>query len=157
MPYVFIYGPDSVQGRVYDRLGASEVLGGAVLEGYALRFNKPSFKTEDGLANVVREPGQSVFGVLYDLTRKQIDMLEGYYGGYQREQLKVLPLPRETREGEEKSPLPTGPIDATIYLARRVKDGLKPTKENLALTVKGAEENGAPGTFLESLKHLEAE
>ena len=43
------------------------------------------------------------------------------------------------------------PVNATAYLARRTKAGLKPSPEALMLTKRGAEENGAPTTFIESV------
>jgi hypothetical protein len=39
-----------------------------------------------------------------------------------------------------------------VFQARRVKDGLKPAKETVNLTLKGAEENGAPAAFLQEVK-----
>jgi hypothetical protein len=144
MPHVFVYGPDSLQARIYDRLGPSEVLGGATAAGWALKFNKPSFKSDDGLANLAKEPSDSVFGVLYELTRKQIEMLDGYYGGYQREDLQVTPLSGGS------------PVNASAWVARRTKSSLRPSKESLALTKKGAEENGAPQAFLDMLSKMEA-
>ncbi|MFO0723786.1 MAG: gamma-glutamylcyclotransferase family protein [Myxococcota bacterium] len=154
MPYVFVYGPDSLQARMYDRLGACEAIGGANVEGYALAFNKPDMKSDAGLPNLTKTAGSTAFGVLYDLTRKQIEMLEGYYGGYLREDVTAALLP--PREGEEIEPevlarRPKAPVTATAYIARRIKSGLKPQPEALALTKKGAEENGAPPAFIESI------
>jgi hypothetical protein len=102
MPLVFVYGPDSLQARIYDRLGASEVLGGALLEGWALIFNKPQLKGPDGLSNLAEKPGAATFGVLYELTRKQIEILEGYYGGYQRKDHRP-PTARVRRRPKHRS------------------------------------------------------
>lgn len=157
MPFVFVYGPDSLQARIYDRLGPSDVVGSALLEGFALKFNKPHLKTDEGLANIAAEAGAMTFGVLYDLTRKQIEMLDGYYGGYVREDhaVKLQPVP----EGEEPPPAasraPRGPISAAVYVARRTKGSLKPSHDALQLTKKGAEENHAPAAFLEMLSKQE--
>ena len=41
MPLVFTYGPETLQGRMYDRVGASSCLGGALLHDYELVFDKP--------------------------------------------------------------------------------------------------------------------
>lgn len=155
MPYVFVYGPDSLQARMYDRLGPCDALGGASVEGYRLAFNKPDMKSDGGLCNLSKAPGESAFGVLYDLTRKQIEMLEGYYGGYLREEIsaKLLPLPEgKELEPELASRRPNAPVNATAYIARRTKAGLKPSPEALMLTKRGAEENGAPTTFIEGVR-----
>src|SRR5205814_794643 len=110
MPLVFLYGPDTLQARIYDRVGSSDVIGGAVLDGYRLEFNKPNMKNKDeGLANLVEEEGRSVFGVVYDLTHKQIELLDGYFGGYGRKGVEIRMCTEEN--GAKRS--------ATAWLARR--------------------------------------
>jgi hypothetical protein len=146
MPSVFLYGPDSLQGRIYDRIGPSEAVGGAMLEGWALEFNKPNMKNKDeGLANIVEASGRQVFGVVYDLTPKQLETLDGYFGGY-------------TRKGVEVKLTGENPVtrSAATWLARRIKSGLRPSKSALELTSRGAKENGAPDAFLDELKKVEA-
>jgi hypothetical protein len=169
MPTVLIYGPDSLQARVYDRLGPSNVLGGAVLPGFALRFNKPNLKNKnEGLANLVEDPKASVFGVLYDLTRAQLDMLEGYYGGYTRRDVKVdlvSPVPEErppppadsaaSAPARAAAPAPPKKLEAVVLLARRTAEKLKPARAAIDLTVKGARENGAPVEFITLLEKTE--
>jgi hypothetical protein len=147
MPHVFLYGPDSLQAHVYDRIGPSDVVGGALLEGYQLVFNKPNMKNKDeGLANIAETSGHSVFGVLYDLTPKQLEQLDGYYGGYQRKAVDVKLT--QTEKPEHRN--------ATTWIARRIKSGLKPSKANRDATTRGAKENGAPSAFDEELAKIEA-
>src|SRR5688572_406852 len=122
MPHVFVYGPDTLQARIYDRIGPSDVVGGAVLEGWALDFNKPNMKQKDqGLPNIVEASGKSVFGVVYDLTAKQIETLDGYFGGYGRKSVEV-------DLGDE------GKRTASTWTARRTKSGLRPTKSMIEMT-----------------------
>jgi gamma-glutamyl AIG2-like cyclotransferase len=146
MPMVFLYGPDTLQARIYDRIGASEFVGGAVLDGYRLEFNKPNMKNKDeGLANIVEAKEGSVFGVLYDLTPKQIEQLDGYFGGYGRKSVHVQIAGQENGAKQ----------NATAWIARRTKAGLRPTKSALDFTEKGAKENGAPDRFFEELHKIE--
>jgi hypothetical protein len=148
MAMVFVYGPDSLQGRMYDRLGSCDVLGGARLPGYRLSFDKPNMKNEgEGLANLAEAKGESTFGVLYELSRKQVETLEGYYGGYNP---KDLPTYLQQEGGAEKK------IVAQVLIARRTAKGLKPTKSARSATIAGAEENGAPEAFIAQLKTLES-
>jgi hypothetical protein len=100
-----------------------------------------------------------VFGVLYDLTRKQIEMLGGYYGGYTAEDRTValLPLPEDhTMEPELAARRPSSAVKATVYVARRTRSGLTPDPEALKATIQGAEENAAPPAFIERLTALRA-
>jgi hypothetical protein len=145
MPHVFVYGPDSLQARIYDRIGPSDAVGGAVLQGWALAFNKPNMKDKDeGLANIVEQSGGEVFGVVYDLTAKQLEQLDGYFGGYGRRDVEVTLV----GENPEKRRVST-------WIARRIKSGLKPSKSTVELTAKGAEENAAPESFRTALKEIE--
>jgi hypothetical protein len=147
MPLVFLYGPDTLQSRVYDRIGASDVVGGAVLSGHRLEFNKPNMKNKDeGLSNITEDGGRQVFGVVYDLTPKQLEQLDGYFGGYGRKSVDV------TMQAEEGP----GPVRSVItWIARRTKSGLRPTKSALDFTQKGAKENGAPQVLIEELAKFE--
>lgn len=146
MPHVFVYGPDTTQARVYDRIGPADLIGGAVLEGWSLEFNKPNMKhPEEGLANIAQRPGGIVFGLVYDLTTKQIDMLDGYFGGYTRKNVEVRLTDTETDERR----------NAATWTARRTKTGLRPSKTTLELTEKGAKENHAPEAFRLGLEGIE--
>lgn len=146
MAHVFLYGPDTLQGRIYDRIGRSDVIGGATLPGFSLVFNKPNMKArEEGLPNLVEAPDRSVFGVVYDLTPRQLETLDGYFGGYTRRDVEVRLI---GRTGETRK--------AATWFAHRVKPGLKPSKLNLDLTQRGAKENGAPEEFRQELTQIEA-
>jgi hypothetical protein len=159
MPYVFVYGPDSLQSRIYDRLGPSDAFGGAALADHALTFDKPPFRGDKGAANLKASPGSTVYGVLYDLTRKQIEQLAGYYGGYVSEDRTVSLLP--LAEGQElpadlAARRPSGPVKASVYVSRRTKAGLAPDPTQLTATLAGALENGAPEEYVAALRALGA-
>lgn len=146
MPLVFTYGPDTVQGRMYDRIGPSEMIGTGTLHGYTLVFDKPNMKNKaEGLPNLRAEEGGSAFGLLFELTPKQFEMLDGFFGGYERKVLDVT-------VNDDETPV-TRP--ARTWVARRTKSGLKASKALLKLYQQGLEENGASETFLNSVKDFE--
>lgn len=158
MPVVFVYGPDALQARIYDRVGPSEVVGGAVLEGWQLAFNKPNMKNKaEGLANVEEAPGKLVYGVVYELTRKQLEMLEGYYGGYALKTVTVKSLGR-TQDQADKPDTHSGGTahQAEVFVARRTASGLKPNKTAKSEAMRGAVENGAPQDYVDQLEALDA-
>lgn len=149
MATVFVYGPDSLQARVYDRVGSSKVLRGATLEGYRLVFDKPNMKeAKEGLANLHADREATTFGVVYELSDKQVERLESYYGGYKRATVRPKLVPDE--DGASQS------LQAITLIARRTKAKLRPSKEAIELTQKGAEENAAPEAFMKELEKLEA-
>lgn len=147
MPLVVTYGPDTVQGRIYDRIGPSEMVGTGVIEGYKLVFNKPNMKNKaEGLPNLETSEEDSVFGILYELTPKQFETLDGFFGGYERKVLDVKT--KDHADNEITRP-------ARTWLARRTKKGLKASKNIMDLTRQGLEENEAPETFIEALNGYE--
>ncbi len=149
MPLVFTYGPDTYQGRVYDRAGPAELLSTAVLEGWQLVFDKPNPKQKgEGLANLAETPGTSTFGLLYDLSVEQLENLDGYYGGYEQ---RAVPV--KVRDAEDPERWHTK--SAKTWIARRTSKGLRPSAAALELVKKGFTENGAPAEFLEALSGIE--
>jgi hypothetical protein len=145
MPNVFLYGPDTFRKRTFDRIGPCTVLGPARTEDYALSFNKPNMKDQnEGFANLVEASGETLYGVVFELEDKQAETLDGYFGGYQKKTIKVHL--RKTNEITE----------ASTYIARRIKPGLKPSAAMLTAAVQGAEENGLPKDFVEKIKGFQA-
>lgn len=144
MPLVFTYGPETLQGRMYDRVGSSSCLGGALLHDYELVFDKPNVKTKgEGLPNLRPAEGKQVFGVLFELTPQQVETYDGFYGGYGQKKLGVVPVGAETSR----------PVVA--WVARRTQVGLKPSALSVQRTVEGMEENEADPAFIEAVKALE--
>ncbi len=146
MPLVFTYGPDTVQGRMYDRIGPSEMVGTGTLHGYRLVFDKPNMKNKaEGLPNLQEDAEGSAFGLLFELTPKQFEMLDGFFGGYER---KVLDVTLNDEDNPIKRP-------ARTWVARRKKASLKASQANLDLYRQGLEENGAPEAFLQGVESYE--
>ena len=144
MPLVFTYGPECLQGRMYDRIGPSNCLGAAILRDYRLVFDKPNMKNKaEGLPNLSKAEGEKVFGLLYDLTPQQLETDDGFDGGDAKERVLVVP------DGVGTS------RPAVAWMARRRGKTLKPSAQNIELTVKGMEENGADPAFIEAVKALE--
>lgn len=144
MPLVFTYGPATLQGRMYDRIGPTDFIGTAILRDMRLAFDKPNMKNrQEGLPNIIEATGDSVFGLVFDLSRKQLELLDGFFGGYEQRSLPVeIGEPPVTKK-------------ATTWIARRTKSGLKPRAELVALTKAGMEENDAPAAFIDALGKYE--
>jgi gamma-glutamylcyclotransferase (GGCT)/AIG2-like uncharacterized protein YtfP len=104
----------------------------AVLEGYRLVFNKIASRNRmEGYANIVKDGGSYVEGILYDITDEDIEKLdkhEGYPQHYDRKKLKVRLANGET-------------VEAVVYVAQKgmTSDGLKPSKDYLNHLLKGCD------------------
>ncbi len=112
------------------------------LEDYRLCFNLALGRGERGVANLEREDGARVHGVLYLLTREQsehLDRTEGVHlGAYRRIQVSVL---------VEGSPLP-----AFTYRSSHTRPGRKPSRRYLGLLLEGARQHGLPGSYVAYLE-----
>lgn len=156
MPLVFMYGPDSVQGRMFDRVGPSDVRGPALLPGYQLAFDKPNMKNKaEGLPNLAEADEGEAFGLVFDLADRQVEILDGFFGGYEQRRVRARLLPAR-EEGEENAPSESTPVGTVVWIARRTGRGLKPSHANYEATAAGLEENGAPERFINELKEFEA-
>ncbi len=145
MPTVFMYGPDTVQGRMFDRVGPSTVVGPGTLDGFQLSFDKPNMKNaQEGLPNAAESTGHALFGLLFELTRKQIEILDGFFGGYTQKSVTVNPQDPDL-----------SPRSAKIWLARRTKAGLRPSRAILELVTQGLQENEAGEPFLDAVRTIE--
>lgn len=130
MPRVFTYGPDALQAKMYDRIGATEFVSGAVLPSHRLVFDKPNMKDDrEGLVNFTEDPDHEVRGGLFEITRRQLEVLDGYFGGYGQQDVRVV-LP----DGETEK--------AVTWVARRTKRGLLPSFEAVEDSRKALIENG---------------
>ncbi len=84
----FAYGSNMLRARIEARLGPVEVVGAAKLADYAHAFDKHGF---DGTAkgNIYPAPGDTVYGVLYQITPPQLTKLAIFEGGYRRIDVRV--------------------------------------------------------------------
>lgn len=142
MPLVFTYGPDAAPGKMRDRIVGTKLIGGALLEDHRLVFNKPNVKSKgEGLPNVAPEEGAKVFGLVTEVPAAQMDLLDGFFGGYGRKNVTI------NMKGET--------MEAGTWFARRTGNRLKPSKETIEQTRQALEESGAPRTFIEELEEVE--
>lgn len=163
MPLVFMYGPDAVQGRMFDRLGPTDVRGPAILSGYRLVFDKPNMKNpKEGLPNLREEDGADAFGVVFELQSKQIEMLDGFFGGYEQQRMRptLMKVTKPDPDDEAGVALPPPEeggdnVTAIAWVARRTGKRLVPSFEGMEATLEGLEENGAPERFADALKEVE--
>jgi gamma-glutamylcyclotransferase len=119
--HYFAYGSNMNSERLRKRIGYLPPSRKALLQDYALLFNKTNYKNPtEGFANIVPQTGSQVEGILYEMTDKDIaklDQFEGVPTHYIRQAINV--------ECEGKI------TNALTYIAVTVKEGLKPSPEYL--------------------------
>lgn len=125
----FAYGSNMLRARIEERLGRVEVLGAAVLAGYAHSFSKLG-RDGTGKGNIRQAHGGEVHGVLYRLDAGQLARLVEIEGGYRLISLSV----------RQRGAV----VDARAFQALAPMAALAPTDEYLAFYERGMREHGLP-------------
>lgn len=141
--FVFAYGSNMCSGRIRDYkvtpLGPARA---ALLEDFTLTFNKRS-TDGSGKANVSQSPGESVWGVLYEIPITDLPKLDDGEQGYVRESATVL-------VGSEQ-------IIAWLYIAKQpdATIRLRPYSWYKRFIVEGAREHVLPPDYIAGLEGIE--
>jgi hypothetical protein len=132
--------------RIELRLGPCEMVGVASLTAYALRFHK---RGGDGSGKCdafhTGDHGDTLFGVVYSLSRVQRQMLDEFEGsGYASREVSV-----RTRASV---------MMAYTYVAREehIEDGLQPFSWYKSIVVAGAYIHALPARYVERLATVDA-
>jgi gamma-glutamylcyclotransferase len=141
---VFAYGSNMCIGRFLAYGVHPEQPGQAArMDGYSLRFNKRS-TDGSGKANVERQAGQSVWGVLYLIPDAELPVLAEGEGGYT--------AIREVTMCHGES------VPAWLYIARRPSGDadLRPYSWYKRFLVEGARSHGLPQDYISTLEAIVA-
>src|SRR5574343_782120 len=112
--YYFAYGSNMFLPQMKNRLkGNYQKLGLGVLKGYEFVYNKLG-KDGSGKANIIKNSGNKVLGVLYRLPQESLNIMSKFEKGYSKEYVDVY--------------FNNNKIKAITYLADKHKDNLLPTK-----------------------------
>jgi len=151
MIWYFAYGSNMNPARLADqRLKERAVqmgprIGGR-LDGWRLTFNKIARSPEGaGAGNIVEAPGEAVHGTLNRMPKEGLlvlDIWEGVAGGHYEQ--RTIPVVRADT-GET--------VEAVTYIALKIGDGLRPTREYLGHLLAG--KDLLPAAYWETLKKTE--
>jgi gamma-glutamylcyclotransferase (GGCT)/AIG2-like uncharacterized protein YtfP len=141
----FAYGSNMATEVMASMCSDIFVLGPARLAGYRLAFSRRSIRTGTGVANVVRDPGSSVWGVVYEVSDRcleNLDRKEGYPWAYDRRCVDVT-----LESGERRRAL-------TYVVDQPQTDEVEPSRDYANAIVAAASEQGLPLAYVESLRAL---
>lgn len=113
----------------------------AQIRNMALKFNKIGSLDGTGKANLVRQPNKTVFGVVYQLDRRDLPILDSFEKGYQRTQIKLM-----DSFGN--------PLQAEAYISDLTDSNLRPTQEYKDFVVGGALEHQLPICYVHRLNQI---
>ncbi|MGH0028150.1 MAG: gamma-glutamylcyclotransferase family protein [Myxococcota bacterium] len=132
----FAYGSNLSRARLEERVAGVDLQGVAWLEGYRLCWDKRG-ADGSGKANLLREPGSGVWGVLYTFPAPQILALDAHEPRYLR-------IDVEVRVGGARLP-------AQTYLSEH-RTASPPYDWYKRLVVDGAREHGLPSDWIAALE-----
>jgi AIG2 family protein len=120
--------------------------------GWRLVFDKPPLlPVGQAFANIIREAGAEVLGVLYEVSEadlQRIDLTEGVMvGNYQRVEATVTPLTAP----------PHAPLTAFTLTSDRRAPDLQPSHRYMELLIAGALEHGLPAEYIAFLRSVPAQ
>ena len=147
---VFAYGSNMDMLQMKKRCRSSKLEPFvARLEGWKLCFPRRSEKRNGGVGSIVRDRKEVVWGLVFRITPKDLESLDGYEGvsagAYRRERLGVT-----ARNGKKCA--------AWTYLAvpqETPPNNYAPSKEYLALFIRGARYFKLPSAYIQELKRIE--
>lgn len=132
--FYFAYGSNMDETQMQGRCPESLFVGIGVLGGYRLGFTRYAQSRKGGVADIVCEPDCSVWGLVYKVTAKDLDLLDSFEGkgkAYDRTTVAVRFLDGRMVEAE------------TYYVINKQTD-TKPSEEYLALLLNAAKKHKFP-------------
>lgn len=140
-PY-FAYGSNMSWEQIKGRCPSCEFKGVVVLNGKKVVCNKLSKNKIDHFAGLVDSPSDQVMGVLYQLSSKDISVLDGKEKGYDRSTGKFLV--EEIGTGR--------PIDCFTYLVTNPVTSQRPSPEYLERILKGCRDHKLPSEYMDRIQ-----
>jgi gamma-glutamylcyclotransferase len=138
--WYFAYGSNMCRGTFIERRGMRPLAAErAYLDDYRLCFDLPVGPGERGVANIVAEPGERIWGVAYRLAADVCDFLdrtEGVHRGFYRR----LPVTVVADDGRR--------LDAFAYQGDARRPERKPSARYLGILLDGAREIGLPSEYV---------
>lgn len=126
-----------------ERCPGSRALGAARLDGWRLTFTRDSPAWGGGVGHIEHDPGDHVWGVLWDVTAEDLETLDRYegvaVGAYVRDAVSVS-------HGDEI-------VSAIVYIA--LPRGYKaPSNKYVSALVRGASAFDLPDAYVDRLRAL---
>ena len=147
MEMYFAYGSNLDLKQVRQRCGGKDVkkISIGYLPNHRLAFTQYYAEWGGGVADVVKSPGDTVWGILYELSNHALELLdtfEGYPYDYTRTKHTII------------NPEGNG-LEAWVYLVKR-KDGdfIPPSNKYLEIIKRTAKEAGFPKDYIAYLNTI---
>ena len=143
----FGYGSNMSEAYMRQYTPSLKYVMNAQLPNFEIQFRKYSNNMGGGISSIIEKPGGMVYGVMYYITKKEMDELDILedvpLGIYKRETFQVL--------GEDGKW-----YEADLYRVTEPKGPYKPAKKYLDIMISGATEHNINKKWLKKLKLMRA-
>lgn len=143
--YYFAYGSNMNWPQMHKRCPSAKFVCVGRLANYEFGITRHSRLRNCGTANVFQLDGKEVWGIVYEVSKADLAILDGFEDGYRREILPVLAL----ADGKQ-------PLNALVYVAEIEKDVPLPDAEYKRLILDGAKHWNLPASYLSMLEKIQA-
>jgi gamma-glutamylcyclotransferase (GGCT)/AIG2-like uncharacterized protein YtfP len=126
------------------RCPSSRFISTGRLVDYQFGITRHSRLRDCGTANVYPVPGQSVWGIVFDIAERELQLLDSFEDGYHR---TILPIFTSEKSNQ--------PLEALVYVAAVELEVPLPNVEYKRLMVEGAKHWGLPATYRIMLEAIE--
>lgn len=140
----FAYGSNMSSRRLKKRCPSVQFKCVGYVKDYELKFNKKS-KDNSGKANLVKQPGKVVWGVVFSISKEDLEELRKIEKGYELTFLEKVII----EEGKEEK--------SYTFIANgndNVDDNLLPYDWYLQHCLKGAQQHKLPNDYIKFLKRF---
>ena len=142
----FAYGSNMNWPQMQRRCPSSRFVCVGRLADYHFGITRHSRLRDCGTANVFPAAGKEVWGIVYDISDRDLLILDGFEDGYRREKLSVYPA----ENGEL-------PLDALVYVAAIEENVPRPNAEYRRLIIEGAAYWKLPASYLAILEAIQVD
>lgn len=149
----FAYGSNLDFTQMRSRCPSAQFVATALLPGHRLAFTRFSQKRGCGVADVVADAGQCVWGVVYsvaELDLGKLDQHEGFLPGRAVHENAYNRVERHVWRGGERD----DPLLVWLYVANREDNPPPPSADYKRLLVRGAEHWRLPIDYVRTLKAI---
>jgi len=123
----FAYGSNLDLPQMKRRCPSSKLISKGSLSGYRLTFNRFSSGWGGGVADVIREPGSKVWGLVFEISDSDLERLDRYEGCY-KEQTSLYERWKAVID------IPNGQVcDVWVYTVVEKQKFVPPTSEYLQI------------------------
>lgn len=145
MPRYFAYGSNLDESQLHRRCPGAALVTVGSLPDFRLGFTVRSAGWNAGAADVVESPGEQVWGLVFDLTDENVEVLDRFEG-----------YPHQYGRFIARIDTPQGALDAWVYTAARKQPFVAPSRRYVEIIKEAALRHGFPDAYVRMLEGVAA-